>query len=86
MSKRPDLGAMAMPKTKAAATIPFGESPAAGSAEAVPTAKSLTIKLEGALYVALRQFCHAKEVERGSRVTHQEIMVDALRKYLDPGA
>lgn len=86
MSKKPDLGAMAMPKAKAAAMVPFSDGDAAAtavaSAEPAPSAKSLTIKLEGPLYAALRQFCHAKELERGRRVTHQEVVVDALRKHL----
>ena len=89
MSKKPDLGAMAMPKAKAAATVPFSDgdptAAAVPSAEPAPSAKSLTIKLEGPLYAALRSYCHQKEVERGQRVTHQEVMVEGLRKLLGLG-
>jgi hypothetical protein len=90
MSKRPDLGAMALPKQAAAETVPFSAPPAA----ALPTpvaaspvdvalaAKSLTIKLDGPLYAALRNHCHAEEMKRGKRVTHQEVMVEALKRLL----
>jgi hypothetical protein len=79
MAKKPDLGDMMMPKAAAAATMPFGE-PNPAPDTSVP--KGLTIKLDGTLYAALRQYCHQKEMARGSRVTHQEVVVAALKAFL----
>jgi hypothetical protein len=90
MTKRPDLGAMALPKIAAAESVPFS-APPAPAAPAAPiyesglASKSLTIKLDGPLYGALRNHCHAEEMKRGKRVTHQEVMVEALRHLLGLG-
>lgn len=76
---KPDLGAMAISKAKAGATVPF-QDPASSQASGSP--KSLTIKLDGPTYAALRLYCHEREMERGKRVTHQEVAVAAIQALL----
>ncbi len=79
-----DLGTMTISKAAAADTAPFSTAPAlppaapAGSA----TSKSLTVKLDGDLYAALRTYCYEQERSTGSRLTHQQVMVTALRTLL----
>jgi len=77
MAKRPegDLGAMAISKAKAAETMPFGKP-------APVSAKSLTVKLDGDLYAELRTYCYEHERSTGTRLTHQQVMVEALKAYL----
>lgn len=67
-------------KPKAAA-VPFAKSP---SSDPVPPGgdKSLTVKLEAADYWALRDYCTRRERATGRRVTHQQVMVAALRAIL----
>lgn len=78
---KPDLGAMAITKAKAGATVPFEQAaPSTPSGGGAPV--SLTIKLDGPTYAALRKYCHEKEMERGKRVTHQEVAVTAMRALL----
>lgn len=77
----PDLGAMTITKAKAGATVPFEQAaPSRPSTSGAPV--SLTIKLGPSTYAALRQYCHAKEMERGKRVTHQEVAVTAIQALL----
>jgi hypothetical protein len=44
--------------------------------------KSLTVKLKGDLYTALRAYCYEQEKAAGVRVTHQDVMVAALKGFL----
>ncbi len=83
MSKKPegDLGSMAISKAKAAETIPFSTSTATPTGAGGPQ-KSLTVKLDGELYAALRTYCYEQERATGSRLTHQQVMVEALKKLL----
>ncbi len=82
-----DLGTMAITKAKAAETAPFATPPAAPvAAPIMPVSggpKSLTVKLEADLYAELRAHCFERERATGSRVTHQQVMVEALRALLD---
>jgi hypothetical protein len=85
MAKRPDadLGSMAISKAKAAETVPFSVPPPLPAPPAGSSAvKSLTVKLEGDLYAALRTYCFEQERARGERLTHQGVMVDALKAFL----
>jgi hypothetical protein len=82
MAKKPagDLGAMAISKTKAAEAVPFSTA-----SQAVPAAggvKSLTVKLEADVYAALRAYCYEQERHTGNRVTHQQVMVEAIKAFL----
>jgi hypothetical protein len=83
MAKKPagDLGSMAISKAKAAAARPFatGQPAAAVSGGSV---KSLTVKLDGVTYAALRAYCYEQERVAGSRLTHQQVMVEALKTFL----
>lgn len=83
MSKKPegDLGLMAISKARAAETVPFSTPPPAQPASA-GSPKSLTVKLDGELYAALRAYCYEQERASGSRLTHQQVMVEALKKLL----
>jgi hypothetical protein len=70
MGKKPegDLGSMTISKAKAAETVPFAA--AARPAGAIASSpKSLTVKLDG-------------ERGTGTKLTHQEVMVEALRALL----
>jgi hypothetical protein len=82
MVKKPegDLGSMTISKAKAVDTVPFGVPPSAPSAGFA--VKSLTVKLEGDLYASLRAHCYEQERVRGTRLTHQEVMVSALKAFL----
>jgi hypothetical protein len=85
MAKKPegDLGAMAISKAKAAETAPFTQRPAAASAAAsVGSVKSLTVKLDGDIYAGLRAYCYERERATGTRMTHQQVMVEALKAFL----
>jgi hypothetical protein len=92
MAKKPegDLGSMAISKAKAAETVPFGEIPAAPVAPPAKAAmggvKSLTVKLEGDTYAALRTYCFEQEQATGSRLSHQQVMVQALKAFLATNA
>ena len=79
MARKPagDLGAMAITKAKAAEAAPFSTAaPAAGGV------KNLTVKLEPNLYAALRTYCYEQERRTGTKVTHQTVMVTALKGFL----
>ena len=83
MAKKPegDLGSMAISKARAADTVPFAagtRAPAPGSGGV----KSLTVKLEGDTYAALRTYCYEQERATGARLTHQQVMVQALKDFL----
>jgi len=75
---------MMISKGKAAEAMPFASSaaipPAAPPMTGAP--KSLTVKLDGDLYAALRTYCYEQERATGARMTHQEVMVTALRALL----
>jgi hypothetical protein len=75
------MGKLGIPKTAAASAVPFAK---AQSQEPTPPAsgKSLTVKLEGPDYWALRDYCIQQERATGQRVTHQQVMVMALRTLL----
>jgi hypothetical protein len=83
MAKKPvgDLGGMAISKAKAVEAVPFSTvaqpPPAAGSV------KSLTVKLDAGLYEALRAYCFEQGRNSGTRLTHQQVMVEALKAFLD---
>ena len=89
-----DLGAMALPKAEAAATRPFQQQPSAPilaappnppappAVQAAASQKSLTVKLDGETYAGLRAYCYGAEQQRGIRLTHQAVMVDALKAFL----
>jgi len=86
MGKKPggDLGSMAISKVKAAETVPFGDpAPNMATPSGAGGAKSLTVKLEAADYAALRAYCYDRERTTGTRVTHQTVMVDALKAFLE---
>lgn len=88
MARKPggDLGGMAITKTAAVSTAPFSASyqspeptpPVLGSGS-----KSLTVKLKDDDYAALRTYCYEQERATGTRLTHQDAMVKALRILLD---
>ncbi len=85
MAKRPDASAMdnmAIPKAAARSAVPFAPSaePAAPSPYK-PT--SLTIRLDGEQYAALRGYCQEEEARTGRRVSHQEVMVRGLMKLIE---
>ena len=85
MAKKPegDLGAMAITKAKAAETAPFSRTERADPPAPAASVKSLTVKLDGGTYAALRAFCYEQERATGARVTHQQVMVKALQAYLE---
>jgi hypothetical protein len=89
MSRAPkgDLGTMpGITKEAAVAAVPFRQAPPAAptpKAPVAPTAgKSLTVKLSGDLYEALRAYCYETGRATGTRVTHQDVMVEALQGFL----
>jgi hypothetical protein len=73
---------MMISKSKAAGMVPFE---ATKPPPPLPTGgqKSLTVKLEAADYAALRAYCYEQERASGSRLTHQMVMVQALKAFLD---
>jgi hypothetical protein len=78
-----DLGDMAISKASAAEAVPFSTSAAQVARAAAGPQKSLTVKLDGGTYAALREYCYARERESGSRLTHQQVMVAALKAFLE---
>jgi hypothetical protein len=79
---------MMVTKTKAAEAVPHQPIPLEASATAAPTGdaglpKALTVKLDGRLYKRLRNLARAREDSTGRRVSHQEIMVEALLSLLE---
>jgi hypothetical protein len=78
---------MMVTKTKAAEAVPHqpaSEAPAtAASTSDAGLPKALTVKLEGRLYKRLRDLARDREDRTGRRVSHQEIMVEALLGLLD---
>ena len=83
MGKKPegDLGSMTISKAKAADTVPFAAAARPVGAN-TGSPKSLTVKLEGDLYAELRAYCYEHERGTGAKLTHQEVMVKALRTLL----
>jgi hypothetical protein len=84
MTKRPegDLGSMAISKAKAAETVPFSATAAPIAPAPAAEDKSLTVKLKGSRYAALRAYCMEHEQSTGKKLSHQEVMVMALDDYL----
>jgi hypothetical protein len=84
MAKRPegDLGSMAISKAKAAETVPFNAPPPAPPAPTVAAGKSLTVKLDGDLYLQLAEYCSDHLRRTGKKLFHQEVMVEGLRMIL----
>ena len=83
MTKRPggDLGSMTISKAKAVDTVPFAvHQPTSLLTPLGRPAKSLTVKLDGETYDQLRDYCHGKEKATGRRMTHQEVMVTAVKE------
>jgi hypothetical protein len=78
---RVDMDKLGIPKAAAAAAVPFAKSPSQEPASPGGD-KSLTVKLEAADYWALRDYCTHQERATGQRVTHQSVMVAALRALL----
>jgi hypothetical protein len=83
MARKPDgdLGTMAISKTQAAGAVPFAAAQP-GQGASGGGVKSLTVKLDGPLYAELRAYSFERERALGKRVSHQEIMVQALRAFL----
>jgi hypothetical protein len=88
---RGDLGALVVPKARAAQAVPHAlppDPPATKSAalpapvEGAAPAKALTVKLDGATYRRLRRYCQGRENTTGRAPTHQEVMVAALLAFL----
>jgi len=77
-----DMDKLGIPKAAAAAAIPFSKPPPALEPAPLGSGKSLTVKLEAADYWALRDYCTQQERATGQRVTHQQVMVNALRALL----
>lgn len=79
---RGNLDALSIPKTAAAAAVPFA---AAAEEKIVPDggSKSLTVKLSLRDYWALRDFCAQRERTTGKRLTHQDAMILGLHKLLE---
>jgi hypothetical protein len=86
-----DLSALFVPKATAAQAIPHIPVPAPTipAPEPVPSdavrTKALTVKLDLPTYQRLRRYCAAREDGTGDRVTHQDVMVEALLTLLDRG-
>jgi hypothetical protein len=82
MVKKPvgDLGGMAISKAKAVEAVPFGT--VAQPLPAIGSVKSLTVKLDADTYAALRAYCYERERSTGGRLTHQQVMVEALKAFL----
>jgi hypothetical protein len=86
---RVDMDKLGIPKAAAAAAVPFAKPPTPEPAlnpPVVGSGKSLTVKLEAADYWALRDYCTQQERATGQRVTHQQVMVNALRALLEQRA
>ena len=85
MPKRPsgNMDAMAIPKAEARSAVPFAPSaePKTGQSPYKPT--SLTIRLDGEQYAALRGYCQEEEGRTGRRVSHQEVMVRGLMALIE---
>lgn len=86
-----DLGALLVSKATAAQAVPH--APVAPAAEARPAVmtrpgggppKALTVKLDGAMYWRLQRYCMERGQQEGRRLTHQEVMIEGLRRLLEP--
>ena len=91
MSSRPkgDLSGLMVSKAAAAEAVPFGvaqEARGRGGETLQPTVlgvqRSLTVKLEPAVYARLRHYCYTREQALGRKLTHQDVMVRALDELL----
>ena len=84
MARKPagDLGVMTISKRKAADAVPFGTDAAQTPQARTIGAKSLTVKVDGDLYAELLDYCHEQQKATGSKLTHQQVMVEGLRRVL----
>ena len=77
-----DLGAMVVGKADAAQAVPH-----VSRATTLPAAgllpKALTVKLTGEDYARLRAYCHTHLDPAGREPSHQAVVVQALRAFLD---
>jgi hypothetical protein len=83
MAKRfeDDFGLMPVSKRAAAETVPFG-----APATPVPAAamgKSLSVKLDGDLHNRLLAYCFEHLRRTGTKLYHQEVMVEGLKMLLE---
>ena len=87
-----DLGALVVSKATAAAAVPHAAQPAPASvppadhtqaASSDAKVRALTVKLRQPEYQRLRQLCANREAATGERVSHQEVMLEALLRLLD---
>lgn len=87
---RADLGALLVSKATAAQAVPH--APVAPTADARPVVmpqpgggppKALTVKLDGPMYWRLQRYCMARGQQEGRRLTHQEVMIEGLRRLLE---
>lgn len=86
MARRPEgnLGDMAISKSAAASAAPFSRTTTTPEpAPVISASKSLTVKLDGETYAMLRDYCHRQERATGKRLTHQEVMVQAAKDFLN---
>jgi hypothetical protein len=81
MANKPagDLGSMAISKTQAAESKPFAATPPAVGGD---HPRSLTIKLDAATYLRLREHCLEQERATGQRATHQQVVAQMIRAAL----
>jgi hypothetical protein len=79
MASKPggDLGSMAISKAQAADSKPFAATPPAAG-----QIRSLTIKLDAATYLRLREHCLEQERATGQRATHQQVVAQMIRAAL----
>ena len=77
-----DLGAMVVGKADAAQAVPH-VSRATPQAAAVLLPKALTVKLTGEDYARLRSYCHTHPDPAGREPSHQAVVVQALRAFLN---
>jgi hypothetical protein len=85
MTRKPniDMAVLGVSKAAAAAVAPFAPPAPPSAAAGGGQPKSLTIKIDGPTYAALRAYCYRREQATGSRVTHQAVMVKALNELLE---
>jgi hypothetical protein len=77
---RADLSGLGISKQAAAEVVPFEPSvePAASAGES----RALTVRVSGADYRALRDYCIDRERQTGQRFTHQQAITLAIRQLL----
>jgi hypothetical protein len=85
MAKRfeDDLGLMPVSKPKAVDTVLFAAPVAPAPSPAAAMAKSLSVKLDGDLYNQLLAYCFERLRRTGTKLYHQEVMVEGLKMLLE---